>query len=370
MTHFRSAFQGQPTVEGLIAAVQEANTAVWDKGRVEPDLRGMGTTLTAAALIEGNGDEGDHLVLVNVGDSRAYRLRRGTLEQLTTDHSVAEELAAHGELTPEEAASHPHRHILTRVLGVAPYVDVDAWELSPQAGDRYLICSDGFSNEVEPDEMKRLLESVADPETAAHELVRSANEAGGNDNITVVILDVEELDSPVQDQPGAEGESGYAQRGGELPPVPLTKSALLAGGSPRGTGTLALERAPALALGDDLLTGAHKALLEPPDDSPKTKAKKRAATRPSRSQAPVQKGQRVLTFRVFLFIIVVAAVLAGSVGSGSLVLRQFLFSRRSEQSDSRRARQARRLSLAEPEDHSTNGSDHCRGAGEPGRRTP
>jgi hypothetical protein len=142
-------------------------------------------------------------------------------------------------------------------------------------------------------------------------LVQSANEAGGNDNITVVILDVEELDAPEQDRPGDEGASGYAT-GGEVAPVPLTKSALLAGGSQRGTGTLALERAPALALGDDLLTGAHKALLDPTDDSPKTKAKKRAAARPRRSQVPAQKGQRVLTFRLFLFIVIVAAVLVGA----------------------------------------------------------
>ena len=100
--------------------MQEANTAVWEKGRAEPDLRGMGTTLTAAALIEGPGGNGDRLFSVNVGDSRAYRLRKDTLEQLTVDHSVAEELVARGELTPEEAATHPHRHILTQGARCCP----------------------------------------------------------------------------------------------------------------------------------------------------------------------------------------------------------------------------------------------------------
>jgi PPM family protein phosphatase len=310
----RAAFRRRPTVEGLIAAVQQANTAVWERGRAEPDLRGMGTTLTAAALIEATRGEGDRLILVNVGDSRAYRLRKGSLEQLTTDHSVAEELAARGELTPEEAATHPHRHILTRVLGVAPAVDVDAWELSPQVGDRYLICSDGFSNEVGPDLMKRILESVPDPEQAARELVRAANEEGGNDNITVVILDVEELESGERDQPEAVTESSGGGPEPDSSPVPLTRSAILAGGSRLGASTLALERAPSLSLAGDLLTDSQRGLFEPDREiRPEPKAKRTASER-RRTKTRAERGPRLFTFRVFLFFLAVLAILAGAWG--------------------------------------------------------
>jgi PPM family protein phosphatase len=310
----RAAFRERPTVEGLIAAVQQANTAVWEKGRAEPDLRGMGTTLTAAALIEAKGGEGDRLVLVNVGDSRAYRLRKGTLEQLTVDHSVAEELAARGELTPEEAATHPHRHILTRVLGVAPAVDVDAWELSPQVGDRYMICSDGFSNEVGPDLMTRILESVPEPDRAALELVSAANEEGGNDNITVVILDVEELDPKEQDPLADASDAAAGNDELDAPPVPLTRSAMLAGGG-RGAGTLALERPPALSLIGDLPMDSTRALLEPDNEvSPEPKAKRRTADKRRRSQKPAERGPRLLTFRLVVFFLAVVAVLVGAWG--------------------------------------------------------
>lgn len=320
-----AAFRQRPTVEGLIAAVQQANTAVWEKGRAEPDLRGMGTTLTAAALIEATNGHGDRLILVNVGDSRAYRLRRGTLEQLTTDHSVAEELAARGELTPEEAATHPHRHILTRVLGVAPAVDVDAWELSPQVGDRYMICSDGFSNEVGPDLMVRILESVPDPERAAHELVRAANEEGGSDNITVVILDVEELDSGERDEVAAASGSDDGGKEPDASPVPLTRSAMLVGGGRGGAGTLALERAPALSLTGDVLTDAGltdagltdsgTGLLQPARETAKEPKQKRSVkARRRRAKTPAERGTRPFTFRVFLFVLAVVAVLAAAWG--------------------------------------------------------
>jgi protein phosphatase len=183
-----SEFGRKPSIDGLVDAVHEANRAVWERGHADPDLRGMGTTLTAAALV--STDEGDRLVLANVGDSRAYRFHGTGLTQLTTDHSVAEELVKRGELSEAEAAIHPHRHILTRALGISPDIDVDVWQVVPEEGDRYLLCSDGLTNEIPAEEITRVLSELRDPQAAAETLVRMANEAGGSDNITAVVLDV------------------------------------------------------------------------------------------------------------------------------------------------------------------------------------
>jgi protein phosphatase len=149
----------------------------------------MGTTLTAAALVVGN-DGRDLVALANVGDSRAYLFTAGQLTRITADHSLAEEKVRYGELTEAEAAVHPHRHILTRALGVAATVDVDLWELHLRTGDRLLLCSDGLTNEVSEQRITAVLGSVADPEAVARQLVDAANDHGGNDNITVVIVDV------------------------------------------------------------------------------------------------------------------------------------------------------------------------------------
>jgi protein phosphatase len=183
-----AGFNRTPTIDGLVAAVQDANRAVWEHGVDDQALRGMGTTVTAAALVAT--DDGDRLVLVNVGDSRTYRFSANALVQLSVDHSVAEELVAQGTLSEAEAAVHPKRHILTRALGITPQVEVDLWQVVPVEGDRYLLCSDGLSNEVPPDVMAGVLASVRDPRTAAETLVGLANDSGGNDNITAVVVDV------------------------------------------------------------------------------------------------------------------------------------------------------------------------------------
>ncbi len=184
------AFGKAPTVSGLRAAFSEANEAVWHESQVNADLRGMGTTLTAMALV-GADDGHDVLALANVGDSRAYVYSDGRLFQVTADHSLAEERMRHGEMTEAEAAVHPQRHILTRALGVSSEVQTDMWELQLRTGDRVLLCSDGLSNEVGMDEMADILGEIGDPDEAARRLVDAANEHGGADNITVVIVDVQ-----------------------------------------------------------------------------------------------------------------------------------------------------------------------------------
>lgn len=175
--------------EGLIEGVRLANRAVWQKARDDASLRGMGTTMCAIALIE-DAEGNEVLQVANVGDSRAYRFRQSELEQLTEDHSLVEELVREGRITPEEAKVHPQRNIVTRVLGVEPDVNVDCKIVDPYAGDRYLICSDGLFNEVPESEIARVLRQERDPEAASNELVRMAREAGGRDNITVVLVDV------------------------------------------------------------------------------------------------------------------------------------------------------------------------------------
>ncbi len=183
------SFEREPTTDGLSQAFTEANFAVWQESQVNTQLRGMGTTLTAAALVA-DADGHDVLALANVGDSRAYVFSEGQMSQVTADHSLAEERVRHGEISVQEAAVHPQRHILTRALGVSPDVETDMWELQLRTGDRLLLCSDGLSNEIEMDEMAAVLAGEPDPGEAARQLVDAANGHGGADNITVVVVDV------------------------------------------------------------------------------------------------------------------------------------------------------------------------------------
>lgn len=179
----------EPSTATLVRAVRTANQAVFDRAGADPELRGMGTTLTALADVDTR--DGRRLGIVNVGDSRLYRLREGRdLEQLTEDHSLVASLLRQGRITPEEAETHPQRNILTRALGIDEAVAVDSWEVEPVVGDRFLICSDGLFNEVDEARLTATLRRFDDPADAAGELVRLANEGGGRDNITAVVVDV------------------------------------------------------------------------------------------------------------------------------------------------------------------------------------
>ena len=176
------------TTEGLVEAVRVANRAVYDRAGDEPDLRGMGTTLCAIGLVREHDNE--YIAVLNVGDSRVYRLQSGELIQITEDHSLVEDMVRQGRLTPEEARVHPQKNIVTRALGNEETVEVDSWEVVPFAGDRYLLASDGLFNEVDDDTIASTLRRYADPDETAKELVRLANAGGGRDNITVVVVDV------------------------------------------------------------------------------------------------------------------------------------------------------------------------------------
>jgi protein phosphatase len=183
-------FGADHSADGLAEAVRAANRAVWERAQAEAGHRGMGTTLTAIALVHDGAD--DVLAVANVGDSRAYRLHGGRLERLTDDHSVVGELMRAGRISDEEAQVHPQRHVLTRVLGVDPDVEVDCFRVVPHRGDRFLLASDGLCNEVDDATIAATLGRVDDPDEAAHTLVDLAKSAGGADNITVVVVDVED----------------------------------------------------------------------------------------------------------------------------------------------------------------------------------
>ncbi len=170
--------------EWLTRLSREANRRIYDLSRRDSTRRGMGTTLTAAMLTEGG------LSVAHVGDSRAYLLRGGELTQLTHDHSLVAELQRSGQLTAEAAEHHPQKSIITRALGPDPDVEVDAHTHAARDGDVYLLCSDGLTGMISDDEAEAILRGSPTLREAAEELVRSANQSGGKDNITVVLFRV------------------------------------------------------------------------------------------------------------------------------------------------------------------------------------
>jgi protein phosphatase len=181
---------GEPTLENLKQAARIGNRAIFEKAGSDTELHGMGTTLCAVRVVPGADGEGDEIAWINVGDSRVYLFRDSGLIQLSTDHSLVEDLLRDGQLTEEEAAVHPKRNIITRALGIDIDVNVDGSTVIPFNGDRFLLCSDGLFGEVSEDQISSVLRRLADPTEAADELVRLANDAGGRDNITVVIVEV------------------------------------------------------------------------------------------------------------------------------------------------------------------------------------
>jgi protein phosphatase len=183
----RDAFAaaGDPTADHLLQAAQAANRAVWDQAEANPEMRGMGTTLVALAQVDES-----RVAAINIGDSRLYVQHDGELRQVTSDHNLVAELVAEGRLSKEEAEVHPRRNVITRALGVDPEVPVDLFLLDAEAGDRFLLCSDGLFRELPDEHISSLLRRLGDPQEAARELVNEANRRGGNDNITVVLVDV------------------------------------------------------------------------------------------------------------------------------------------------------------------------------------
>jgi PPM family protein phosphatase len=187
---------GRSGEERVTQLIQEANRRVFRRANEDRDASGMGTTMTVALVEDGR------VVFGHVGDSRAYLIREGSIEQLTDDHSLVAELVRSGRLTPEEAEAHPQRSVITRAVGTEPDVDVDTFTIEPEERDLFLICSDGLTDMVDDGTIIEAIERHRDDlDEAAKALVGAANRVGGEDNITVLLVEV-----------GAEAEVADTQR--------------------------------------------------------------------------------------------------------------------------------------------------------------
>lgn len=279
------AFGSKPSGVGLSEAVNEANRIVHEHSLDNPELRGMGTTMTAAALV--NEDGRDVIALVNVGDSRSYRYHDGDLTQITVDHSLAEEMVRTGEISESEAAVHPHRHILTRALGVADDVTVDLWRIQPTRGDRYLLCSDGLTNELDAEQIAEVLATVPDPQVAADLLVRAARTHGGSDNITAVVVDV-----VLDDEPG--GATGADAN--RAPAVAAVAADFRTAADVPDSAT------PAPGADDVEVLSGPEPLRPSFRDRWRARRKARRAAR----------GRRLITVRTVVFVVLVAAIVSGA----------------------------------------------------------
>jgi PPM family protein phosphatase len=177
---------GTEITEALTGALHAANRHVYLVSRTNPSRKGMGTTFTGMVLLQ------DMAYVVQVGDSRAYRLREGELTQLTEDHTYMNEMVRMGVLTPEQAAVHPQKHVLTRAVGVEENTVCDVYQFAIQQGDIYFLCSDGILNHVEDDQIAAIL-GANGPAEAAWKLVGQALIGGGSDNATALVLRVDEV---------------------------------------------------------------------------------------------------------------------------------------------------------------------------------
>jgi PPM family protein phosphatase len=186
-----SGDDGQSGESRVASLIEEANRRVFRRATEDREASGMGTTMTVALA------EGDQVAIGHVGDSRAYLIREGKLEQLTDDHSLVAELVRSGKLTPEEAESHPQRSVITRALGTEADVDVDTFSVEAAPGDLFMLCSDGLTTMVDD---QTILDAVERHRTnlrdAAKALINAANRGGGEDNITVVFFEVVGAEEP------------------------------------------------------------------------------------------------------------------------------------------------------------------------------
>ncbi len=257
---------GSDPGEALAGLIREANARIHEQARSEAQHAGMGTTTTAAYLT------GDTVVVAHVGDSRCYLLRDGDLIRLTRDHSLVGELVARGKLTEEQAESHPQRSVITRALGPEPNVEVDVEAFPARAGDVFLLCSDGLTSMVHEPQLKPLLADRERPlEQIGRTLIAAANEAGGRDNITVILFRVEEVDHPGAGTAASDSAqtAEYDTFAGESvePRQGVTKPSAVSGSDEaeadyRRHGTVALQ---ALAPGDPRAEGGAAApAREPP----------------------------------------------------------------------------------------------------------
>jgi protein phosphatase len=296
---FQHGLQDAAAPETALAELtQRANAHIHELSHSNAEQAGMGTTLTAVYVGE------REISIAHVGDSRAYRLRDGVLERLTEDHSLVDELLRQGRLTPEEALEHPQRSVITRALGPEGAVEVDTRSYSARGGDVYLLCSDGLTTMLAEDRLAELLLAHASLREAGEALIAAANEAGGRDNITVVLLRLEELDAgtaPLTEESSI-GESPPGPAG-----VPPPASAAAAAGTAAG----------AAAAAGSAATNAPTA--EPAQEAPVIPRRPRA---PSRGGPDARRKRRGL--RRTGAAVLVLAVLA-LIGAGAYIALQSVY---------------------------------------------
>ena len=278
----------------LARIVREANRRIHALAVSDESFRGMGTTLTAAKIT------GDQVSLAHVGDSRAYLLRNGELEQLTRDHSLVAELERSGQITPEAAEHHPQRSIITRALGPEPDVEVDTYTIAGRDGDLFMICSDGLTSMISDEEVSSILRSAAGLDDAAESLVRAANQSGGRDNITVVLFRLGESGEP----DGASGEDETIA--GELSAADVRAAA----------------DAPTAAPGSRTGPAVAERLGDAPADATIVASPQR---RSGAAAAPATRRRRRLRLGTFVKGIVALAVLTGVVVGLYALSRQVYF---------------------------------------------
>jgi PPM family protein phosphatase len=265
----------------LLAAAEEANAAVFRRASDDREHAGMGTTLTAVVIVADTGH------FVHIGDSRAYLLRGGVLEQLSEDHSLVGEMVRDGRLSTEEAAAHPHRSILSRALGTEPLARIDEFEVDLQAGDVLLLCSDGLSGAVPAEAIRKALGRAA-PDDAAAKLIAEARKHGGPDNITAVVLRL--------DEPGAADEEVTLA----VDPDEATTVVLAAPAFP-DEGADGSDEVPGVA--DGLEAGAADEAAGIADES--------AADAPPAPAAPSRRGKRRLGCLAVVLALLTLVALAG-----------------------------------------------------------
>jgi PPM family protein phosphatase len=226
---------GRSGEERVTQLIQEANRRVFRRANEDRDASGMGTTMTVALVEDGR------VVFGHVGDSRGYLIREGSIEQLTDDHSLVAELVRSGRLTPEEAEAHPQRSVITRAVGTEPDVDVDTFTVEPEEGDLFLICSDGLTDMVDDGTIIEAIERHRDDlDEAANALVGAANRVGGEDNITVLLVEVG-AEADVADTQRAEAVEVDEDTLSGLEAVPAVDTAVV---PPEEAGALAAAEPP------------------------------------------------------------------------------------------------------------------------------
>ncbi len=186
-----------PPEQVLRETIETANGEIHELAHADPSRAGMGTTITAAIVDAAN----EEVCIGHVGDSRAYRLRGGKLEQLTRDHSLVEEMRRKGQITDAQAEDHPQRSIITRALGPEPEVEVDVHTVSAAPGDVFLICSDGLTTMVDEKRIAAVLSGAESMASAVRSLIDEANRAGGRDNVTALLFRLEDAAAPRREAP-------------------------------------------------------------------------------------------------------------------------------------------------------------------------